>query len=445
MSLLSALYTGVSGLQSFGDSLQVIGNNIANVNTVGFKTSRAEFATLLSQPIAGGSGRGQLGRGVSLDRVSSHFSQGSFSNTNRLTDLAINGNGFFVVNDGNRGFYTRNGQFTLDANGNMINSLGHRVQGYQYDTTGNPLNTVADLKLTSSAPQPIPTGDGSDGSGIIIFSNLDQRTPISSDPFDILNPGATSDFSTSITVYDIAGDSHNLQTYFKKTADDTWEWHGVVNSGELFGGVPGTPPLGGSGIIAFTTSGALDDIQPTVPAVGDGHTVIFNFCGNTPATEQPIGLNFGDPIQDGLNLTGLGGTTQFASPNVVSEQNQDGFASGSLASLQVAEDGLTSGIYTNGRSIQIGQIALANFANLQGFFKAGPGIFADTSESGVPIVGEPSTGSFGTGSSFTLELSNVDLANEFVNLISTQRAYQANSKIITTVDQLLSETVNIIR
>lgn len=433
MSLLSALYTGVSGLQTFGESLQVIGDNIANVNTVGFKSSRAEFADLLSQSLNGGSGRGQIGRGVTLDRVSKSFSQGSFSNTDRLTDLAVNGNGFFMVANGDRTFYTRNGQFSLNTNGELVNSQGYTLMGYQYDAAGlvrgNQLTTI---RVGSSSTLPNQTGDGvKPGSGVHMRLNLNSQTAISPEPFDVANPAGTSDFSTSITIYDSIGESHSLQVYFKKTADNTWQWYGLVDGGEVIGGTEGVPYLGGTGTMVFTEKGAFESLS--------GNTVTFNFQG----TDQVIGLNFGQTIAEGGD--GLEGTTQFANPNVVHAQSQDGFAAGTLSSLTVAQDGTISGIYTNGRTIPIGQIALANFSNLQGLFSAGSGLYSETSESGVPVIGDPNTGVFGTVSAFTLELSNVDLATEFVNLISMQRAYQANTKIITTGDQLLADVVNLVR
>lgn len=444
MSLLSALYTGVSGLQSFGDSLQVIGDNIANVNTVGFKASRAEFSDLLSQSLYGASGRGQLGRGVALERITTNFSQGSFSNTDRLTDLAINGNGFFIVNGANgEQYYTRNGQFTLNQNGELVNSNGYQMMGYQYDFAGQVKSTtVTPLKINTTTTQPNPTGDGSEGSpGIYISANLNS-TVSNNAAWDPTNASATSNFSTSIQVYDSQGDSHVMEVYFRKEADNQWSWHGLVDSGDIFiddpanpgnliKGTEGVPFEGGSGTLTFTEGGALQTVS--------GTSATFNFQG----TDQEIALNFGDSIDDGA--TGLEGTTQFANPSVINTQTQDGFAAGSLASLRVDQDGSIFGVYTNGRTIPMAQIALANFTNVQGLFKSGSSMYSETTDSGIPLVGEPGVGTSGSISSYTLEQSNSDLATEFVNLISTQRAYQANTRIISTGDSLLNEVVNIIR
>ncbi|MCL5270411.1 MAG: flagellar hook protein FlgE [bacterium] len=431
MSLLSALYTGVSGLQTFGDSLQVIGDNIANVNTTAFKSSRAEFADLLSQTINGASGRSQLGRGVTLDRISANFSQGSFSNTDRLTDLAINGNGFFIVTDGSRQYYTRNGQLTLNNQGEIVTTSGMQLVGYQYDASGQPLGSLGTLKISQTSTQPHMTGDGSTaGSGVQIHLNLNASSDVMNN-FSVSDPSATSNFSTSMTVYDSLGQDHAVQIYFNKTADNTWGWHALVDGGELAGGTSGVPTEAATGTLVYNSSGALKTSTTTQSS--------FNFTG----TAQTIGFDFGDSIDAGG--TGLSGSTQFSSPSVVNSQSQDGFAAGNLQSVTVDEDGIISGIYSNGQTLPIGQIALANFTNLQGLFKSGSGLYSDTSDSGVPIVSQPNVGGFGTISAYSLELSNVDLATEFVSLISNQRAYQANSKIITVGDQLMSDVLNIIR
>lgn len=432
MSLLSALYTGVSGLQTFGDTLQVIGDNIANVNTVGFKSSRAEFSDVLSQSINVASGRSQMGRGVTLQQISSNFAQGSFSNTDRLTDLAINGNGFFTVIDasGNK-FYTRNGQLTINNEGALVTSGGMKVMGYQLDTNNN---NVQELSINHAITKAQPTGNGTTpaGSGVNIQLNLNANDTIKN-TFDVTTPATTSNFSTSLTTYDSLGIGHTMDIYFNKTADNAWSWHALVDGGALKGGTAGTYVEGASGTMTFTGSGALDTSTTT--------TSSFDFKGTDGP--QVIGFNFGDAKANGG--TGLLGTTQFGNPNVVTGQSQDGYTAGNLSSISVDEAGVISGTYSNGQTLPIAQLALANFNNLQGLRKAGSGLYSETTESGPATTNKPGNGGLGGISSYALELSNVDLATEFVSLISTQRAYQANSKIITVGDQLLSEIVNIIR
>lgn len=432
MSLLTALNTGVSGLRSFGDSLQVISDNIANVNTVAFKASRAEFADMISQTINGSAGNSQLGRGVELSQISTSFEQGSLSSTDRLTDLAINGNGYFMVQKDGINYFTRNGQFSINSNGELINPQGMNVQGYQYDSTGKSLGTIGSLRFSNSTVSPKKTGDGTDGTGVTIHANLDSSSEIKT--FNVADASATSNFSTSINVYDSLGSSHTVHVYFNKTAANTWAWHGVIDGGEV-GGTAGTPVERVGGTLVFTSSGALSDVTTNAPPAPNG----FNFTG----TEQVIGFNFGDPTTDGG--TGLDGTTQFSTTSSISAQSQDGLPAGTLSSVQIGSDGTLSGVYSNGSTVAIGKIALANFTNLNGLFKSGSGLYQETLASGVAVVGTADTGGLGTISSYSLELSNVDLAKEFVDMISTQRAYQANSRTITVGDQMLSDLINVIR
>lgn len=432
MSLLSALYTGVSGLQTFGDTLQVIGDNIANVSTVGFKSSRAEFADVLSQTINVAAGRSQMGRGVTLQRISPNFSQGSFSNSDRLTDLGINGNGFFIVTNANgERLYTRNGQLTIDKDGSMVTSSGEKVMGYQLDSNNNNIQVLSISHAITKAQQ---TKDGVNppGSGVKLQLNLNAKDPIMNS-FQVANPASTSNFSTSMTVYDSLGTGHTMDVYFNKTADNAWAWHGLVDGGDLTGGTAGAYVEGASGTLAFNGSGALQSSALT--------TSSFNFKGTN--TAQTIGFNFGTTIATGG--AGLDGSTQFGNPNVLLGQSQDGYTAGNLNAISIDAAGVINGSYSNGQTIPIAQLALANFRNLQGLHKTGAGIYAETTDSGPATANRPGLGGLGNISAYSLELSNVDLATEFVSLISTQRAYQANSKIITVGDQLLSDIVNIIR
>ncbi|MCE5228667.1 flagellar basal-body rod protein FlgF [bacterium] len=429
MSLLTALNTGVSGLRTFGDSLQVISDNIANVSTTGYKSSRSEFADLISQTINGASGSSQLGRGVALDNISTSFAQGSLSSTDNLTDLAINGNGFFVVQKDNINYYTRNGAFSINNNGELVNSAGMNVIGYQYDTRGESLGTLGVLQFANNTIAPVMTGDGTNGTGVNIAANLDSSSDVTT--FNVANPANTSNFSTTINVYDSLGSSHTLHVYFNKTASNAWAWHGVMDGGELSGGSAGTNVECASGTLTFNSSGALQSQTTT--------TSSFNFTG----TAQTIGFNFGDPIASGGS--GLGGTTQFSSASAISSQSQNGMPAGILSSVQVDTDGTVSGVYSNGSTVAIGQIALANFTNLNGLYKAGSGLYQDTLASGQAVIGRADAGGLGTISSYSLEQSNVDLAKEFVDMISIQRAYQANSRTITVGNDMLNDLINIIR
>lgn len=432
MSIVSTMYTGASGLQTLSSAIEVISNNIANINTIGFKGSRAEFADLISQSFSGGGGS-QIGRGVSLDAVSGSFSQGSFQNTSIGTDLAISGDGFFIVSDGVADYYTRAGDFRLNENGLLVNPDGLFVQGYQYDADGNNLGSVGTINLSNISSAPKATGDGTTAdSGVYIAANLDSGAEILG-AFDLTNPIDTSNFSTTISVYDSLGNDHSITIYFRKSADNSWEWHAAADGGEITGGTPGVLEEGASGTITFTENGELDT---EITTASD-----WDFAGGA-APNQSIGFDFGDSITTDSG-TGLGGTTQFAGSSVVNYQTQDGYETGTLQAIQIDTEGVISGIFSNGRTRDIAQISLATFQNNNGLYRVGSNMFISTSQSGIAAISPPGTGSAGSIASSTLELSNVDLTNEFVNLITTQRGFQAASRVITTSDVLLNEVVNL--
>lgn len=436
MGLLSALYTGVSGLQSFGEGLQIIGDNIANTQTIGFKGARAEFSDLLSQTIGGAAGRSQIGRGVQLQNISTSFAQGSFTNTDRLTDLAVDGNGFFVLRENEEEYYTRNGQFTLDNEGYLVSNAGYRVQGYQFDVAGNPIiSEPTDLQLARSTVLPNETTE------VTMSVKLNSNAGI--DTFDINDPSETSDVSTSITIYDELGERKQIQVYFTKIEDastnvdghDVWQYNAVVD-GEEVGGVAGDLVLGARGTMEFDPAQGGVLVATTQEVLTpDG----FDFSVNT----QRIDFSFGPLFGNEENLAVE--STQNDGQSVILTQIQDGYAQGELASIGIDKDGIVSGIYSNGRTLPIGQIALASFRNLNGLIKVGSGIYGESSESGQRTINRPNTAGLGTVAGYALELSNVDLATEFVNLIQTQRAYQANTKIITVGDQLLGDLTQLIR
>ncbi|MCX7016639.1 MAG: flagellar hook protein FlgE [Candidatus Sumerlaeota bacterium] len=433
MSITTALYTGISGLQTLGNALQVTGHNIANANTVGYKSSRTEFSDLLSQSINIGGKTAQLGRGVRLDDVSRSFAQGSFQNTDSVMDMAINGRGFFILSDGVQTFYTRAGNFHTDEAGNLVNSNGLGVQGFLYDPTGQPTGTRGAINLTNLITPPHATGDGaSAGSGVTISANLSSDAPVAA--FDIADPSGTSNYSTSATVYDSLGAAHSVILYFNKTADSAWAWHAVIDGGDLTGGTAGTPQECATGTLTFDTSGALQTQTTT--------STDFDF-GNGAVQNQAIGFRFGDAIGDGG--TGLSGTTQFDGPYVTNYVTQDGYATGNLQAIAIDREGKITGIFTNGRTRIVAQLALANFQNEQGLLAMGSNQFVETVDSGQPTVSAPNVGALGEVVGNSLELSNVDLATEFVTMITTQRAFQANSRTITVGNDMMQDVVNLIR
>jgi flagellar hook protein FlgE len=428
--VLRAMYTGVSGLRAEGEALGVVGDNIANVNTVGYKRQRAIFQDVLGHSILAGTASAMPGSGVRVGDVQQMFTQGSLANTGVSTDVALNGDGFLVVSgtvDGITGnFYTRAGQFTIDNQGFMVNSEGMKVQGYAANPDLTLQAAVTSLKVPTASLAPHQTEE------IEITANLDSGAAIST--FDINSP-ADSQAKTSITVFDSLGESRTLDVYFVKTADNAWEYHVLADGAELNGGTAGTFTELGQGTLTFDTNGALLDAQTP--------DLTVDFAGGaTPG--QVITMDFGDDItNDGA--TGLAGTTQFAAASAVSSQSQDGYASGEFSGVAIDGVGLVQGLYTNGQKIAIGQLAVAKFRSNDGLGRAGSGLWIETRDSGTAALGAASTGGRASVSAGALEQSNVDLAEEFVGLIQHQRSYSANSKTITTADEMLQELINIKR
>ncbi len=463
MGVSSSLYSGVSGLNANANAMSVIGNNIANSNTIGFKSSRALFGDLLSSQVSGSGGASQIGRGVGLSIVDNIFSQGTFENTETNTDLAIEGPGFFIVSDpatGNAGNnYTRSGAFRFDANGFMVNPEGYNVMGYQLDSSGNTVGDLTPVWVNANSfSQAGPT------STINLNTNLNSGAQTISNGFDPLDPSETSNYATSIQVFDSLGSTHLMTTYFTKTDDQQWEWNAVVDGGDLEDGEPGELAIVGSGVLDFDSSGNLVAV--------DGKPLYTNFLED-PADptsdlldksswpQDPV--DYGDPVfPKPKALTGPGEltwsngsvqtqqiaidmqTTQYNSPSVVVSQEQDGYGTGSLVKLSIDEEGYVIGNFSNGTPRKLMQMALAKFTNPNSLEKVGNNMFAQSTMSGVPVVG---TVGSGVGTIFTnaLEMSNVDLAGEFVKMITTQRGFSANSKTITTTDEMLAEVINLKR
>jgi len=429
--VLAAMNSGVSGLQAESDALSVVGDNIANVNTVGFKSQRAVFEDVLGHSILAGTSSGLPGSGVRVGSVQQMFTQGTLQNTGVSTDIALNGDGFFVVKgavDGiNSNFYTRAGQFTIDKNGKLSNSEGLIVQGYQSNGDGTFAASVSDVTAPTAALPARAT------KSMTITANLDASAKIPTAAFDPTDPANTSNFSTTMSIYDSLGNAHTANVYFAKTADNTYDYHVLVPTNDITPGSTGNTEIG-TGTLNFTTNGALNTVTTTTP-------ISVSFAGATAA--QAVTLNFGTPISAGG--TGLDGTTQFASPANVSSQSQDGYASGDFSGVSVDGQGVVTGLYTNGQKIAMAQLAVAKFRDDEGLGRAGQNLWIDTRESGSAALGTAGSGGRGATTGGALEGSNVDLATEFVNMIQHQRSFSANSKTITTADEMLQELINIKR
>jgi flagellar hook protein FlgE len=433
MSITRTLNTGASGLRSHSEAIGVVGDNIANVNTVGFKKQRAGFEDVLGRAVAGSANMAPTaGAGSKLAHIEQMWSQGALLTTDSPTDLAIAGNGFFVVEgmaNGQQGrYFTRAGQFSLDQSGNLVNPHGLNLVGYTADANGTMGTTPGALNVSGSSVPARST------STVDMAVQLDSNAavPAAWDPAD---PAGTSNFSTSVTVYDSLGNSHEVTAYFRKSADNSWEWHAMVDGGELNGGTAGTPQEIGTGTLTFTSSGALDTETPGATSI--------DFTGGA-AAGQAIAFDFGESIT-GDGGTGMGATTQFASESATTGLAQDGYAAGSVASIGIDSDGTITGAFTNGQRRVLGQVALASFAAQDGLERTGQGLWTATNTSGEALIGAAESGGRGSIVSGALEQSNVDIGTEFVNLIAYQRGFQANSRIITTADEIYSELVSLKR
>jgi flagellar hook protein FlgE len=423
MSLLSALSAGTTGLEASSLELSVVGDNIANSNTIGFKAGRAAFEDALTQSVIGGTG--EIGLGARFKAVQKILTQGALTSTGIATDLALQGSGYFIVNGNHNGqtanFYTRAGQFTIDRDGYLVNLEGLRIQGFPADPAGTVSGLPGDLLVGTASAQPQATAN------IMVKANLQADAAIAP-AWDPLNPTASSTFSTSMTVYDTLGTAHQVQVFFSKTAAGAWDWHAMTDGAGLTGGVAGELTTIANGSLTFDAQGRL---------ATSSEASNFNPLG--AVNPQALDFNFGDPT--GAGGTGLLGVTQFAAPSASTFIGQDGFGSGQLASIRIDPQGYVSGIFTNGQTRILGQVAVAGFSAPDRLERVGGNLFQQSQASGQPVIGAPGSGGRASIISGSLEQSNVDLAEQFVRLIAAQRAFQANSKTITTADQLLSELI----
>ena len=395
--MLRSLFSGISGLRAHQTMMDTVGNNIANVNSVGYKATNTVFEDTLSQLVRaggtpttanGGINPVQVGLGVRLAGVETNFTQGATQLTGRSTDVMIQGDGFFVVNQGTTQEFTRAGAFSLEASGRLTTPDGALVQGWPaVNGVINNQATPTDVTLPLGATiAPTPT------SAVALGGNLPATAAIG------------SAFTATITTYDAQGTAVPLTFTLTKTAADTWSM-----------GAPGSTPA---------TS-----------------TVSFDPTTGLPTTASPVAVTVGGQAL-GIDLTKI---TQFGSSNTLTAVSQNGAAAGTLESFTLGADGIVTGVYSNGTRQSIGQVAIATFNNPGGLEKAGNSAYVASSNSGLAQIGAPGTGGRGQLIGGALEMSNVDLASEFTNLIIAQRGFQANSKIITASDEILQDLVNLKR
>ena len=439
MPISQALYTGVTGLSVMSDTMSVVANNLANANAKGFKYDRTEFDDLLSSDLGSGTGASQLGRGARLSRVRTIHTQGGLSVTDRLTDMAVQGNGFFII-DNPKGdvagaggqLFTRVGAFNFNKNGFLSDPSGGKIQGYMANDKGKLSTKLTDVRLVTNNIAPNAT------TKVTMNVNLDSRHEVLTEEFDITRPEETSSFVNTVNIYDSHGTRHAMTTYFRRIDADegiAWEWHATVDGKEVTDADGNAIKEIANGVVRFNTQGTLLSEEYGESSV--------NFSkGAIPG--QSVLIDFGKNIGEEEG-NGVGATSSTASEAITVFHSQNGYQSGSIKSLKIELDGSLRGYYTNGVQKLLGAIALANFENVDGLNKAGRNQFFATLGSGAPRVGLPQSGVRGSVFASTLEQSNVDLASQFVDMIVTQRGFQANSRSITTTDSMIEEVVNMKR
>ncbi|MEJ2037572.1 MAG: flagellar hook protein FlgE [Desulfosarcinaceae bacterium] len=411
--MIGSLYSGISGLKTNTSAMAVIGDNIANVNTTGFKTSKVSFANIFNATV--GQSRTQAGRGVTMSGIASNWDSGTMETTSSVTDLAINGQGMFIVEDPTDGaqYYTRAGNFEFDRDGYLINQDGYQVQGYSINPATGVLGPMAAITMPPGMSTPSATNE------ITMGLNLDASAAV----------GDTYD--TTVTTYDSLGNPIELTFNFENTGANTWEYYVTSSSGAA---TPAAPPAVPNELV-FDTSGNLVPASCT-PAGANPTIAVTGLSG--------ADLSITWTLLDGAGATD-GSVTGYAANSVKTAQTQNGYPSGMLQGVSVDEDGIFTGLYSNGTMLSFAQITLADFASYAGLSKQGSNLFVSSLASGAAIPSVPNTAGVGAIAPSSLEMSNVDLASEFVELITTQRAFQANSKVITTSDEVLAELINIKR
>jgi flagellar hook protein FlgE len=407
--------SGLSGLNAASKNLDVIGNNVANAQVAGFKGSVTQFAEMYAASLGNGDTTA-AGIGSKVQNVSQLFNQGNISPTNNPLDIAVTGRGFFRLNDNGAIAYSRNGQFKLDSQGYIVSPQGLNLTGYGVDNNGSIVNSNPEpIRMNSAALAPQATDQ------FEATLNLDSRSSVP--PVGTFDPTNTQsfNFATSATLYDSLGNAHVFSMYFvRAAAPGTWSAFGTVDGGPVadvnLGAGAGLPAT-----LAFNSSGTLSTAMPI------NASVVVSTGAQTPLS---FTLDFS-------------GTTQYGAISSVGALSQTGYTSGRLVGFDIAQDGVIAGRYSNGQTRTVAQIVLADFVNPQGLSPAGDNVWAETVQSGLPLVGAPGSGTLGNLQSSAVEESNVDLTAELVNLITAQRNYQANAQTIKTQDAVLQTLVNL--
>lgn len=422
---------GLSGVGAAAKQLDVIGNNVANSSTVGFKQSRAEFADMFAASYYGVSAT-QNGIGATVQAVAQQMNQGNINITNNQMDLAISGNGFFITQTTNGQAYTRNGQFQVDKDGYIVNN-GDKLMGWSVVPDSNPAKMregeLQTLKVNTDMIQPVASDGGTTPAKMVrLTTNLDSRQTVPPLAFSTADP-TTYNHSTSATLYDSLGNPLTLTTYYRKTANNQWDVYARINNPNMPASASNPTMLNGGAAqsLSFNSDGTL-----STPA--GGSLAFGSYTSIAGASPLTVTLDIG---------TGKSGTTQFGDSFAVNELSQVGYASAALTGLQVDKTGVIKARYSNGQTKDIGQVVLANFKNSQGLQSVGANRWMETLASGSPTLNNPGSTNVGLVQSGALEDSNVDLTSELVNMITAQRYYQANAQTIKVQDAVMQTLINL--
>ena len=463
--MMRSLYSGVSGLQNHQTRMDVIGNNISNVNTNGFKRGRVNFQDMISQQLSGaakptdelgGVNPKEVGLGMTVASIDNVFTQGNLQSTGISTDLAIQGNGFFVMKNGEETFYTRNGAFGLDMDGTLVNPAnGMRVQGWMAEEINGQM-----LVTTAATPEDliIPVGSkdpAKETTNVNFACNLNKNTP------EIL-AGASADdifkgtWGTEQKIYDSFGNEHMLSVSFRRVVGNPNQWEATVvidqdnaDYTQTRVGLGTTDGVGNTFLVNFDNYGALQSVTDTAGNVTnpEGQVVLQT---SFAVADSNVGEQ-GNPYRQTLNINlGTIGSfkdtiTQSASKSTTKAFYQDGYTMGYLDNFKIDSSGIITGVYSNGTNRTIGQIAMATFANDRGLEKAGDNTYVESNNSGMARIGESGVAGKGSLMAGALEMSNVDLSEQMTDMIVTQRGFQSNAKTITTADTLLETVLSLKR
>ena len=463
--MMRSLYSGVSGLQNHQTRMDVIGNNVSNVNTTGFKRGRVNFQDMISQQMAGaakpteekgGVNPKEVGLGMTVASIDNVFTQGNLQSTGISTDLAIQGNGFFVMKNGEETFYTRNGAFGLDMDGTLVNPAnGMRVQGWMAEEVNGQM-----LVTTAATPEDliIPVGSkdpAKETTNVNFACNLNKNTP------EILEGASADDifkgtWGTEQKIYDSFGNEHMLSVSFRRVVGNPNQWEATVvidqdnaDYTQTRVGLGTTDGVGNTFLVNFDNYGALQSVTDTAGNVTnpEGQVVLQTSFAVTDSNVDEQGNPYRQTLN--INLGTIGSfkdtITQSASKSTTKAFYQDGYTMGYLDNFKIDSSGIITGVYSNGTNRTIGQIAMATFANDRGLEKAGDNTYVESNNSGMARIGESGVAGKGSLMAGALEMSNVDLSEQMTDMIVTQRGFQSNAKTITTADTLLETVLSLKR